>query len=110
MAEDLVQAWAAVTVIDMALPLNLPLAQMQQLWKSQLDPVLASPSNTMKIIANVSLINGANVINHGLARNQQGWMITDIQGSATIYRSQPFNSLTLTLTSSAAVVVNIGVF
>lgn len=52
-----------------------------------------------------------NVINHKLGRMQQGWVITDINNVATsIYRSQPFNDKTLTLTSSGAVTVNIWVY
>ncbi len=96
----------------MSLPINLPLPRMQTLWKSQLDPILASPTNTISILENVSLINGTNVLNHLLGRVQQGWFITDIQGAATIYRpsTAPFNSKTLTLMSSAAVICSIGVF
>jgi hypothetical protein len=95
---------------DMALPRGLALPMMQTLWASQLDPVLANPANAMSILKNVALINGVTVINHGLGQTQQGWILTDIQGSAMIYRSAPFNSLTLTLTSSAAVTCSIGVF
>jgi hypothetical protein len=40
----------------------------------------------------------------------QGWMITDINAAAAIYRSAPLNNLTLTLNASAACIVNIGVF
>ena len=98
----------------MGLPLQktdiLPLSLLQTQWKAQLDPVLANPCTNMSILKNVSLINGVTVINHKLGQTQQGWIITDQQGAASIYRSTPFNKLTLTLTSSAAVVVNIGVF
>ena len=98
----------------MALPLQktdlLPLSLMQTTWKSQLDPVLANPVTSVQILKNVSLISGTTVVNTGLGRMQQGWFVTDINGAATVYRSAPFNSLTLTLVSSAAVIVNIGVF
>jgi len=94
----------------MQLPLGFPLPQMQTLWKSLLDPVLDNPLNDISILKNVQLNNGVTVINHRLGRNQQGWFLTDIQGAATVYRSAAFNSLTLTLTSNAAVTVNIGVF
>jgi hypothetical protein len=94
----------------MQLPLNLPDSLMQTKWKSLLDPILANPINDVSILENVKLINGVTVVNHKLGRVQQGWFLTDIQGGATIYRSTPFNNLTLTLTSSAAVTVNIGVF
>ena len=96
----------------MALPLNLPLAQMQTKWKAALDPLLGDPTNNASVLKNVSLIEGTNVINHKLGRSMQGWFITDQQGAANIYRpnTAPFNSLTLTLISSAAVTVNLGVF
>jgi hypothetical protein len=79
-------------------------------WKSLIDPVLRSPMLGVSIIKNVQLQVGVNVINHGLGQIQQGWFLTDQQAVGTVYRSQPFNSLTLTLTSSAAMTVNIAVF
>jgi hypothetical protein len=98
----------------MALPLikdsdsNFQLMQTQ--WKAQLDPVLAKPLSRSNILANVALVNGVNVINHLLGRVQQGWIVSDITAAAMIYRSQPFNNKTLTLTSNAACTVNLVVF
>jgi hypothetical protein len=94
----------------MQLPINLSLGLMQTRWKGILDPLLASLFSSASIVSGVELINGITVVNHKLGRTPQGWFITDINGAATIYRSAPFNNLTLTLTSSAAVNVNIGVF
>lgn len=94
----------------MALPLKLSLDMMQTKWKSQLDPVLANPMTNISILKNVQLKSGSNVINHLLGQMQQGWILTDIQGAATVYRGAPFNEFTLTLISSADVTVNIGVF
>lgn len=94
----------------MALSTHLSLADLLTKWSSDLNPLLANPLNNVQIIPNISLINGATVINHKLGKNMQGWFLVDQQGPATIYRSAPMNSLTLTLTSSAAVVVSIGVF
>lgn len=96
----------------MSLPLNLPLAIMQTRWKSELDPLLSNPLNGISILENVSLINGSNTLNHRLGQIMQGWFLVDIQGIASIYRpsTSPFNSLTLTLVSSAAVQASIGVF
>ena len=98
----------------MALPLQqtniLPLSLLQTQWKSQLDPVLANPITNMSILTNVTLNNGVTIINHLLGRTQQGWILVDVQGPAIIYRSAPFNNLTLTLTSGAATTVSIGVF
>lgn len=88
------------------LPLNFSAAR----WKSLLDPVIAAPMTGVLVLQEIDLKIGTNVINHKLAQMQQGWFLTDQDGPASIYRSAPFSSTTLTLTSSAAVTVNIGVF
>ncbi len=95
----------------MALPLNPDWQKVETIWKSRLDPLLANPLNSVVILSGVNLNVGANTINHLLGRTQQGWFITDMYGAfADIYRSAPFNNKTLTLTSSAATTVSIGVF
>jgi hypothetical protein len=94
----------------MNLPQKLPLDLMQTRWASILNPLIANALNDIQILSNVALIDGTNVLNHSLGRPQQGWFLTDIQGASIIYRSAPFNSTTLTLVSSAAVTVSIGVF
>ena len=83
---------------------------LQTQWGSQLNPLLAQPFSNGLILKTIQLTTGSNVINHLLGRTQQGWMITDQDASASVYRSAPFNSLTLTLTSSANVTVNLFVF
>lgn len=94
----------------MSLPLNLNLSMMQTKWKAQLDPVLSNPFCSANILENINLKSGVNVINHLLGRVQQGWFLVDKQAASDIYRSAPFNNLTLTLTSTADVTVSIGVF
>lgn len=79
-------------------------------WKSVLDPIIALPWNSGVLVKNYELIDGLNVLNHGLGRVPQGWIIADINGAAEIYRSAAFNSLTLSLTSNAAVTVSLLVF
>jgi hypothetical protein len=88
--------------------LTWPLANPK--WAAELNPLLTNPVNNVQILSNVSLVTGNNVLNHGLGKLQQGWFLTDIQGAATVYRSADFNTTTLTLHSSANVVVSIGVF
>jgi hypothetical protein len=110
----------------------LPLAQLKDpaasllmtKWKSQLDPLLKTGNPTPspnvlsivkdlpigQLIENVSLGAGVTVIDHELNKLPVGWILTDINGSSSIYRSAAFNSETLTLTSSAAVIVSIFVF
>lgn len=92
------------------LPLKMPSDPITTRWKALLDPLLKNPINGVQLLKGVQLNSGSTVINHLLGRQMQGWFITDIDGAATIYRSEDFNDLTLTLTSSAAVTVNIGVF
>lgn len=82
----------------------------QTRWKSLLDPVLTNPMNSMNILPNIKLTTGTNVINHRLGKTQQGWLLTDINAAAQIYRSAAFNDKTLTLTSDADCTVSIAVF
>lgn len=89
---------------------NQTLDNQQTRWKAEIDPLLTAPLAGLLILEGVTLTNGATVINHKLGRLPQGWFLTDLNGAATIYRSQPFNKLTLTLTSNAVVTANIGVF
>jgi hypothetical protein len=98
--------------------LSLPILQtedsktnmMQTKWASIINPFLMNPTNSKNVLMGISLNNGVTVINHLLGRMMQGWTLTDINGSASIYRSAPMNNTTLTITSNAAVVVNIEVF
>lgn len=89
---------------------NLPWELANQKWAQSINPVLANPLSSGSILNGITLINGETVINHGLGRLMQGFLITDINGAATIYRSQPMNAQTLSLTSSAVVTVSIEVF
>lgn len=87
------------------------LNRLQTLWRQVLNPLIAVPMNNGIQLEGIVLTASTNVINHKLGRMQQGWVITDINNVATsIYRSQPFNDKTLTLTSSGAVTVNIWVY
>lgn len=79
-------------------------------WESILNNLLSNPTNDSLLLKNVSLGVGETVVNHLLGRPLQGWSIVDINGSANIYRSAPLNDKTLTLTSSAAVIVTLEVF
>lgn len=98
--------WFSTNTGNLGQTINL----LQTQWRSILNPLLGNLLNNVSNLENISLINGVTVINHKLGQIQQGWFITDINGAAQIYRSATFNDKTLTLTSSAAVVVNIGVF
>jgi hypothetical protein len=94
----------------MALSLKLPWSLANTKWAAELNPVLANPQTNMAILKNVALVAGNNAVPHMLQQTQQGWIITDIQGVSSIYRNKPFDKIYLYLNSSAAVIVNIGVF
>lgn len=83
---------------------------MQTSWASVINPLLKASLFQGILLPPVLLIDGVNTINHLLSRTQQGWIITDIQGPATIYRSAPFNSQTLILTSNGMVTVTLYVY
>lgn len=89
---------------------NQPFQLMQNKWGSILNPIIANPLNNTLLLKDITLVSGTNVINHLLGRPMQGWYITDVNAAATIYRSQPFNNLTLTLTSSGPATINLAVF
>lgn len=86
------------------------LSQLQTQWISMLNPILSVPLLSGLQLTGIALKSGVNTINHLLSRKQQGWVITDIDASASIYRSAPFNEQTLELTSNAPANVNIWVF
>jgi len=79
-------------------------------WSGILNPLIANPLNGVAILPEQKLSAGVNTFNHLLGRKQQGWVILDIQGPATVYRSAPFNNTSLTLTSSADVTITLGVY
>ena len=92
----------------------MPFSQMQTTWAAKLDPVIDAELNNGLILQNQPLKVGGNTINHKLGRKLQGWFIVRQRGVvANIYDTQDNNSspaLTLLLTSSAAVNVDIFVF
>lgn len=96
----------------MATPLsnNLDWKLANPIWAASLNPFIANPTNSISLLKDVVLSNGATVIPHRLGRQMQGWFIADINGAASIFRSAPLNDTTLTLTSDALVTANIGVF
>lgn len=89
---------------------NRDLTLLQTNWAASLNPLLSNPLSSGLFLKSVALANGVTVINHLLGRMPQGWIVSDISGAATVYRSAVFTKLTLTLTSSAAVTVNLYVF
>lgn len=86
---------------------------MQNAWAARINPLLKNPANNSLILKEVILTTGSNIVNHLLGRKLQGWAIIRKRAAAEIYDTQDANSmpeLTLTLTSSANVTVDLMVF
>lgn len=95
----------------MALPLLKSFDLFQNQWKSILDPIVANPIIQGVAITSIQLdANTPKSIPTTLSRVQQGWFLTDLLSEATVWRTQPFNSTTLTLQSNADTTINIWVF
>jgi hypothetical protein len=98
----------------MSLPIfkdpNRNLMSMQLQWSTAINPLLNAPLSNGTLLTGIQLKSGANVINTMLGRQAQGWMIVDTNAPVTVYRSQPFNNLTLTLVSSGIATVNLYIF
>lgn len=78
--------------------------------KSELDPVLANLLLQGVQLPSLQIQSGVNVISHKLGRRQLGWLLSDVNASVAIYRSQPFNDKTLTLTSNGACQISLWVY
>lgn len=90
---------------------SLPLPLMLTKWASQLNPVLSNIMVQGKAVNGVILAaNTPLVINTQLGRVQQGYIITDQNSAANVWRTQPYNDLTLTLEASANTTLNLWVF
>jgi hypothetical protein len=92
------------------LPQKLPYDMHQTAWAQQLDPIIKNQLLQGILLQNISIRAGVNVINHKLGRKQIGYIITDINSPATLYRSADLNALTLTLTSDTDSNISIWVF
>lgn len=89
---------------------NRVFQMMQSAWAAILNPYIRTPILNGVTVEDVALINGVTVVNHRLGRKPQGWVLTDVDSVATVYRSAPFNELTLTLTSNAVATAQLWVF
>lgn len=85
------------------------LTLMQNKWSSQLNVILALPILNGTELKNIAL-SGQTVINHKLGRKMQGYIITDLDTSAIVYRSASFNDTTLVLTTSTPCLVTLWVY
>jgi hypothetical protein len=90
---------------------KLPWELAQTKWSSALNPVLALPILDGLQIDGIKLIaNKAQAINHQLQRLPQGWFLVDNTANTVVWRTQAFNTLTLSLESSSDTTISIWVF
>ena len=93
------------------LPKGLSLPDTQSKWAAALNPLLANVLVQGGQISNVALVaNTPQSINHLLGKTQTGWILTDQNAAAEVYRTQPFNDLTLTLEASATCTISLWVY
>lgn len=91
---------------------NLSWDMANNQWATSLNQLLSiailSGTSINGVVLNA--VTGITTINHGLGRTMQGWFVTDINAAITVFRSQPLNDKTLTLTSSGGATVNLWVY
>ena len=87
--------------------------QIQDNIGKVVNPLTTIPLNSGSLLPSVSLVSGANSVNHKLGRALVGWFIVRQRSAASVYDTQDTNTtptLTLNLVSSANVVVDLFVF
>lgn len=89
------------------------LNNVQNVLVRTLNPVFSMPLMGGNLLTNQTLTTGSNSINTGLSRELTGWIIVRQRAAAAIYDTQDTNktpTMTLQLTSSAPVVLDLYVF
>lgn len=90
---------------------NLPWDLAANKWATTINRVLAVPIVNGYQLDDIVLTSGVTKqINHLLQRRQQGWFIVDQNAAASVFRTAPFNALTLSLQSNADVTISIWVY
>lgn len=89
---------------------NQTMTLLQNGWSRIINPILSNPVNNSSQLKGITLVAGDNVINTKLGKKAQGWIVSDINAAVQIYRSAPFNDLTLTLNSSGNAVIDLVIF
>lgn len=90
---------------------KLPWDLAQTKWSATLNPIIALPILAGLQIDGINLkANKPQAINHLLQRIPQGWFVVDNTANTSIWRTQGFNPLTITLESSADTTISIWIF
>lgn len=82
-------------------------------WAASINPVLKNPLVNGRVISNISIVTGVNVINHGLGAKLQGYFPVLNDSNVTFYDNQATNSmsdLTLNLVASGPATISLYVF
>jgi hypothetical protein len=86
------------------LPVNAPR------WKSLIDPMLANFFSNGVQLNQVALTTTPTIIPHTLGQVPQGWIVSDLNADAVVFRTAPLTSSTITLQATASCVVNLWVY
>lgn len=97
----------------MSLSSKLPWELANPRWASELNPIVENPLVNGQLLTGIKITTGANVINHGLGRKLQGYIVVMNSASATYWDSQLTNQmaqLTLILNASGPATISLYVF
>jgi hypothetical protein len=90
---------------------KLPWELANPKWAAALNPFLGLPILNGNMVTSIAMTASKPLaINHLLGRTPQGWFLMDNAANAVVWRTQPFNSNTITLESSANTTISIWVF
>lgn len=92
---------------------KLPWELANPKWAATLNPVLANPLIDGNLLSGIKVVAGQNVINHGLQRKLQGYIVVMNSGAITYHDNQSQNSrqdLTILFVSSGTATISIYVF
>ena len=90
---------------------NLAWSLMNPILARVLNPIISNIwLQGVQVSGLVMIANTPNSFNHGLGRAPKGWALVDNTASATIWRTQNFNSTSLTLESSANTTISVWIF
>ena len=90
---------------------QLPWEASRTVWAQQLNPVIANPIVQGVAITSVTLdANTPKTFSTTLNRMQQGWFLTDIMSAAKVWRTEAFNTTTITLEADADTTISIWVY
>ena len=91
----------------------LPWELARTKWAATLNALLGNPVVSGLLINDITVVPGANVINHKLGRKIQGYIVTMNSASVTFYDSQSTNQmpdLTLVLNASGNATISLYCF